>query len=482
MLTDNRRVSSKEVVLSGITTEFKVGLFTILGLMATGSLFVVLNPNLLKSKKVNTYYTILQDASGVVANSHVKTNGVSVGKVSSVKLQSDSTKIEFQIDADVQVPLGSTIEIRTVGLLGDPFLEIMRKSDQGQGYLSTGEFIPKSDKASGLDGLVDLAIKMLDENRKNARELIANLRESSDSLKGMLNENRDDVRNLIANIKDVSASLKDMLNPENVAKVNRILASFEESMIEVKGATRNINLISQKVESGQGTLGKLINDDETLTQLQAAIEDVRTVLAPATRLRINVDVRGEGRSDKTAQNYFDLQFRTRPDRFYLLGVTDVQQTTIDTTTESLTPNKEDLDPGGTGATRSREIVRQKDRLRFNLQLAKRWKFAQVRMGMFESTGGFATDLFMFRNRLRLSLEAFDWDSYKNPYRRTAHFKAWGRFMFYEHIYLLAGVDDITRLKPGLDELEDDPNYFFGAGLYFNDEDLKALFGTAALAF
>jgi len=46
---------------------------------------------------------------------------------------------------------------------------------------------------------------------------------------------------------------------------------------------------------------------------------------------------------------------------------------------------------------------------------------------------------------------------------------------------MIGVDDITRKDLETGERVQKPNWFVGAGLTFDDQDIKAIFGAAALA-
>ena len=46
---------------------------------------------------------------------------------------------------------------------------------------------------------------------------------------------------------------------------------------------------------------------------------------------------------------------------------------------------------------------------------------------------------------------------------------------------MVGIDDPLRLDPATGDVDDELNYFVGAGISFNDDDLRALFGLAALA-
>ncbi|MCX6125718.1 MAG: MlaD family protein, partial [Proteobacteria bacterium] len=136
-------------------TEFKVGVFTIVALGTLAYMLFVLNPNLLKDATRKDYYTVLKDAAGIIAKTHVKTNGVTVGKVKAVELEVNSTKITVEVDSQIKIPVGSKIEVRTRGLLGDVYLEIVRVADTGQ-YIEAGGLIAKSDDQMDLGGIMQM--------------------------------------------------------------------------------------------------------------------------------------------------------------------------------------------------------------------------------------------------------------------------------------------------------------------------------------
>lgn len=490
-------------------TEFKVGVFTIAAFVTLGYMLFVLNPNILKDSQRNEYHTILNDAAGIIPKTHVKTNGVTVGKVKSVELEVNSTKITLEVDSNIKIPVGSKVEVRTRGLLGDVYLEIVRVADTGQ-FIEKGGMIPRSDDQVDMAGIMQLVgqigkdVKQVtgvlsnvlgtkDGERSlgaildNIETLTADLRKTGSAIRGAIGDNPEAVRSIVvnmdktlANLRTFSSNLNDVLDDQNKERLNRIIASFDDSMIEVKGATKNIRLISEKIEKGEGTIGRLVNDDSTLDEIQGAVKDIREALGAANKTQIIVDGHIESRGDDTSQTYLNVRFQTRPDRFYLLGMTDGNEAVTDTTVETLDskPAEGDAPP----STKTRERVQERKALKFNLQMAKRWYFATARLGLFESTGGIAADLHFFSDRLQLTLEAFDWKSYKNEWRRVAHVKSYVSILFFNHIYAMAGLDDITRTRNPLTYAEEKgPVPFVGAGLTFNDQDLKSIFGAAALA-
>ncbi len=475
--------------MSRMGTEFKVGLFTLLGLSATAVAIFFVSPELFDRKSKISYFTILKDASGILENTHVKTNGVNIGRVVTVKLNETATQVELEIFADVPIPAGSQVAVRTVGFLGDKYIDVVRPEHATE-KLGANGYIPRSQDSADIAEVVKLVgsiaadVKKVTENlalvlgdkkgQEKLGNIVDNIEKLTENAKEMFTENRKDVKALVENFREVSANLREVTNAENRAKIDRIIANFDKSMEDVKSASNSIKQISAKIDNGQGTIGRLVNDDVALEEIEGAIKDLRQVLAPVSKLQVSVDTHSELRRDESSQTYFNLRLTTRPDSYYLLGFTDYSQRVVDTT-------KENLDDGAGPVTRTRESIKDEKALRFNLQLAKRWKWIGARLGLFESTGGVATDVYLWRDRFKLSMEAFDFAKKNDSVRRTAHLKAYASVLFFDHLIAMAGVDDPTKLKEGTSKVDTKANLFFGAGLTFNDQDLKALFGMAAIA-
>mgnify|MGYP001202911302 CR=1 FL=1 len=471
--------------MSSMGSEFRVGVFALLGIAATVFAVFVISPDLFDSQDRKEFYTILKDASGILPKTHVKTNGVNVGRVKSIKLETNSTRVVMEISEDVEIPVGSTVEIQTVGFLGDKFIEIVRTDDLSKGLIAPQNMIPRAEDTSDLSDVIGIVgsiakdIKKVTENlakvlgdekgERSIQNIVDNIEDLTREAKEILQENREDVRSLVANIESFSKSLDDVLNSKNREKLDRILANFDLTMEDVKGASKNINLISEKIERGDGTIGRLINEDDTLDELEGAIKDIRQALSPVNKLQVEVDYHGELRRDNSSQNYFNLNFHTRPGSYYVLGFTDLTELSRDTLTTTL----ED----GT----VREKIKEEKAIRFNAQIGRRWHWAAVRFGLFESSGGIGGDFYAFSDSFRLTMEAFDFAGQDSEFRSFAHLKAYVSALFYNHIYAIVGVDDPTRKDAVTGEADENLNYFFGAGVSFNDDDLRALFGLAAIA-
>ncbi|MBM4251743.1 MAG: MCE family protein [Deltaproteobacteria bacterium] len=489
-------------MLKQLGSELRVGIFAIVALIALGYMFFVLSPETFQNRAYVPYYSNLENAAGIVPKTQVKTAGVTVGKVKSVRLEDGKTRVEFEVDRNLKITDGSKIEIRSVGLLGDKHLEILRPAVDTE-LLPPGSLVPQSKQGKDLESMITVLsdisvdIKQItgsmagviggDKGQRSIQKILDNIEAMSDDFRVTSNVIRrvvgdrekdfgsivSDVRDTLRDLREASRVVRGIASEENRDRINHVLAQFDQVMGDVQGSVRNINLIAEKVEKGEGTVGKLINDDEMIEDLQGAIKDMRRILAPATKLTIDVDVRGEVRRDKTTQYWANILLRTRPDRYYLVGLSDRRFDTKD--------RRETVITGSNGETRTIESERKQSALRFDLQIAKRWYWLTLRGGLFQTTGGAGVDAHFFNDNLKLTTEVFDIDPNDSSVRKNALVKVWASALFYNHIYAMAGLNDITQVDPKTGKqrslLE---SSFFGGGLTYNDEDLRAVFGTVAL--
>jgi phospholipid/cholesterol/gamma-HCH transport system substrate-binding protein len=103
--------------------------------------------------------------------------------------------------------------------------------------------------------------------------------------------------------------------------------------------------------------------------------------------------------------------------------------------------------------------------------------------LIESTAGGGIDLDVWKPYLTVTADVFDFADYFQPYPRL---RAYVTGRIFNHIELRGGMDDILN-RPATPNLVAPQargytlggrELFLGAGLYFNDEDLKAILGVA----
>lgn len=472
--------------MSSYSTAFRVGIFTLLGLCALSLILWMLKAQLFMTQHNVFYYTLTSNARGVTTRTNVRTNGVDVGYVSDIKIQGELTKIQFKIQQSIQIPEGSRIELRTRGLLGETFLEIIRSSDQGR-YIEDG-LIPMN------EGYVDITdfIGIMGQVVEDVKILTSSLSEAVHS-GDTKQENRiialyQDVEQTLNQIQKMIADNSTQIakTTKNIAKITENLAEYtqEDPFASIKYAAKqlntsltHINSVTQNIQEGRGTLGKLIQDDSLFDDVHTATRSLKNMISPATNLNIQIQYRNELRFDQSSQHFFGTQLQFRPERFYVLGITQYP-TSLE---RSVITTEENIQGESTVVQSEAVIESTEPSLRFNAQFGHRFHQFALRFGLFENTGGWGIDYHLLKDRIKLSFENYQWGT--NKERSFSRFKLYGFWYIFPQIYATFGISDITR-KATTDDTSSwiAMRPFLGAGFYFNDDDLKNMLGIASLAF
>ncbi|MCO6545214.1 MAG: outer membrane lipid asymmetry maintenance protein MlaD [Gilliamella sp.] len=111
--------------------EITVGLFMVLVICSVLFLcFRVTDPTSFASHNSYRVYAVFDNIGGLKARSPIKIGGVVIGRVSNITLKSsdlDVYKPYVTIDIDAQynqIPVSSSLSIKTSGLLGEQFIDI----------------------------------------------------------------------------------------------------------------------------------------------------------------------------------------------------------------------------------------------------------------------------------------------------------------------------------------------------------------------
>jgi phospholipid/cholesterol/gamma-HCH transport system substrate-binding protein len=234
----------------------------------------------------------------------------------------------------------------------------------------------------------------------------------------------------------------------------------------------NLNQITGKIKSGEGTVGKLVESEETHKNLNDALVSVKEGVASLnkafgsiTRTKIDLGVRSEllSRFSK-GKGYFTLDIEP-PDtpRYYRVELSTqpfgrrVSSTTVERTTF----------PDGHIEVKTTDTQELKDDFAISALFGWRWRDFGLRAGIIESRGGAGLDYKLLKDRLRFSADLWDF----NRPDFSAHAKVSGRYFFSPSVYVTGGWDDFLNHSRSADSL------FIGAGLRWTDDDIKYLLGS-----
>ncbi len=286
------------------TKEVKTALLAIVAV-----LLFIFGYSFLKGKNwldsSRTFYAIYNDVEGLSPSSPVTINGFKVGNVSKIGFLDASGKliVSFTVDNDFPFSENSVAQIYGGGLIGGKSLAIIPKYEEGN-MAEAGDTLPSAIE----EGLLEL----VNERLTPLQEKIEGLIVSTDSLVNSFNEvmnptTREDLKNSIAGFNATVNSLQNSANTvenlltENEPKLDSTftnlnematnLSTFSDSLakFDVRQVTEdlettvaNLEDLSQKLQAGEGTAGKLINDpsvynnlERATNQLDALIQDVK---------------------------------------------------------------------------------------------------------------------------------------------------------------------------------------------------------------
>lgn len=252
-------------------------------------------------------------------------------------------------------------------------------------------------------------------------------------------------------------------------------AGIRQAVDRLNTTLGRLDNIVERVEAGKSVAGKILVDERTGRQLGSAIEGVADYLDRLTKLQVEVNLRSEFLfNQRGGKVYFGARLIPRPDKAYIVEVVADPRglETIETESIAIDP---DTSVAGDEYTRLTERTTREDKLRFSLQFAKRYGDVTFRVGVIESSGGVGADLHLFDDHLQFSTSLYQFDSELQDYPRA---KVWVDYRFLQHFYLTAGADDFLnryqQIRKGVGrDFKLGNDIFFGAGIFFTDDDLKA---------
>lgn len=300
------------------SAELKIGTMVVIALTILGILIIVASGTYFfpKGYNVEVYFDYV---SGLDSGAPVRLAGMEVGEVKKLSLVNDKIQVTLKLKSTAVIRSDSDVTINSLGIIGEKYVEITLGTPQGK-ILKPGSIIQginpinveemlsrteavvyKSEKIIAfMDKLLggqetwvelDKIIKntatftatlseLLVENKNDIGSTIKDLHSISASLKEIIKENRDDFRTITKEFKQTAISLQLIslqLNKTIDKLDNTIVGTKKEittTFMELNKTINSIQNILQKVEKGEGTLGKLLSDKEVANRLANAAKNI----------------------------------------------------------------------------------------------------------------------------------------------------------------------------------------------------------------
>ncbi len=307
-----------------LSREVKTGIIVIGGI-----LLFILGFSYLKSTPLfdnsKTLYAVYQNVGGLQAGTQVSINGLAVGTVNNIRFkdQSGDLLVTFTVNNDFEFSKNSKAELFDTGIIGGKGIQIMPVFD-GAPVAKSGDTLttstrpgitelvqsslnPLKNKVEGAvtnaDSLMMNVNQVLDAaTKRDLRESISGLSQLMKSLQGsaallndLLKDNKGKLDSSLTNFRELTNNFAKLSDSLNNAGLGRTLASLESTVA-------NLDNILARIDQGDGTLGKLMKDEELYNNLSSASRELDLLLQDFRlnpKRYVNVSVFGKKQKEYT---------------------------------------------------------------------------------------------------------------------------------------------------------------------------------------
>ncbi|MGB1307718.1 MAG: MlaD family protein [Oceanihabitans sp.] len=281
-----------------LSREVKTAILVILGI-----LFLIVGINYLKGINIfqskSEFYTEF-DYNALTSSSPVTIKGNIVGKINSIKydFESGKTRVAFTIDNELKFSKESKIRLYELGIMGGNGIAII-PAPQGETAVN-GDFLASeveeglvksltsnfSGLSSGLDGTLQSADSLLislnkivkDDSEKGLKSAIGELNETiksfktlSTSFNSLIAKNDKSLTSVISNFDKISNDLATLSSDLKDVELSKTVKTLDQTLL-------NVNTLLADLDKGEGTLGKLLSDDELYNNLEVASQQLQELL------------------------------------------------------------------------------------------------------------------------------------------------------------------------------------------------------------
>ncbi|WP_407398622.1 MlaD family protein [Treponema sp.] len=303
-----------------------VGLFSLIGLVGLIVLIFSIGMTQKWFQKKNTYYTMIDNSSGIAVGKDLTYKGFSIGKIKSISLEGSQVRVNYYIlkDYDEYIRQYSLVEFAS-----SPFgSSFVFHPGNGSGIIESGSEIFRTDSATGTDYIAKGLITIDGSSDSIAVILnkVTTLVDNINILLGQVNEafagtDRTEIGKIIKNIDNVLGDVDGILSGTGGSDINKTLAEINDLLATInsegipallgKENSKEIAGIISNLESLTGDASHLVANldpqvSDLLVQVNQAVIQMRDVLSGVK----NIGFIKKGVEEHSGANTSTVQLRS----------------------------------------------------------------------------------------------------------------------------------------------------------------------------
>ena len=248
-----------------------------------------------------TFYVEYKSVEGLATSAPVTLNGLVIGKVSSITIDENTgvLLVELQLKTDFPISKSSTASIYEPGFIGGKQIAIIPNFDDKtlavdgqklQGGVKLGltdkvgdQLAPLQEKLEKLLGSTEKLISGLNNvlDQKGQQDLKLTLAELSKtieqfhkaslSVNNLLDTNKTQINGVVTNFNKISGNFSKISDSLNKADLGKTVKNLNATLARVDG-------IMSGLESGKGSMGKLLNDEAFYQNIKSSTKELELLL------------------------------------------------------------------------------------------------------------------------------------------------------------------------------------------------------------
>ncbi|MDE2846384.1 MAG: MlaD family protein [Gemmatimonadota bacterium] len=221
----------------------------------------------------------LSSAVGVKSSDPILVGGVRIGKVEAVTLDDMSPIVTLRVDEPFEIPEDSQVEVISRSVMGEKSINIRKGVStvmvppggtiEGTAAPGISDMFTQVDSVTvNMRDLLKNANILLDPERdKSIKSSLAGVHDLTIELQETLKRESGQINRVVANLDSLVSNVRDLSETER-DKVTSTLDNLESTsdrlstmMDELQSTSTALGNILTRLDRGEGTMGKLLQDD-----------------------------------------------------------------------------------------------------------------------------------------------------------------------------------------------------------------------------